>query len=298
MEVYHAGSVSKASLRLNKSQSYVSRYIAAFEKTCGGQIFHRNGRGLEPTELGRRLLPDIESVIQAMERMVGCGTVPDAAPAGEVKVFVSHAISNDFVTHLFQAVREEYPFLRLQFTEGYSEEIVSALENGDADVAIFLRNGAYLAPGDEPICQFDSYLVGFKGDPVVNRSEVLFSDLAELPLLLPSKPSMTRVLIDELAHSRGMSINVVAEVNTRGCTQSLFKSGAGYLIAPFARGTAIKTCFIGKQLEEGDLQVARICDPGLDRTLVVTAPTKRPEKVDLVKQAAVSVLRQLANQTQ
>lgn len=296
IEIYNAGSVSKASLRLNKSQSYISRYLAAFEKTCGGQIFHRNGRGLEPTDLGKRLLPEIESIISAMERMVGCGSIPDAAPAGDVKVFVSHAVCNDFVPALFGAVQKEFPFVRLQFTEGYSEEIVSSLENGSTDIGIFLRNGASLAPGDEPICKFDTYLVGFKGDPVLNRPEILFSDLAELPLLLPSKPSMTRTLIGDLAESRGIPLNIVAEVNTHGCTRSLFDSGAGYVTAPVARGSAIKASFISKRLKTGNLQVARICDPDLDRTLVVAASPKKPERVDLIKKAAVDILRELADQ--
>ncbi len=298
IEIYNAGSVSKASLRLNKSQSFISRYLAAFEKTCGGQIFHRNGRGLEPTDLGKRLLPEIESIIVAMERMVGCGAIPDAAPAGEVKVFISHALCNDFVPFLFRAVQKDYPHVRLQFTEGYSEEIVRALDDGDTDVGVFLRNGAHLAPGDEPICKFDTYLVGLKGDQFLNRPEILFSDLAEIPLLLPSKPSMTRTLIGDLAQSRGIPLNIVAEVNTHGCTRSLFDSGAGYITAPIARGSAIKASFISKRLNAGHLQVSRICDPDLERTLVVTGAQNKSETVGFVKKAAVEVLRELADQIQ
>ena len=298
IEVYNAGSISKASLRLNKSQSYISRYLAAFERTCGGQIFHRNGRGLEPTELGRRLLPEIESIIGAMEKMVGRGAIPDDVHAGDVSVHISRALNKDFISELFAAVQKELPFIRLQFTEGYSSEIASELENGGADVGVLLRNGASLAPGDEPICQFDTYLVGLNGDPMVKRQEILFSDLADIPLLMPSKSSLTRTAVCSLAESRGIPLSIVAEVDSDGSTQSLFRSGAGYLIAPIGRGSAMKIGYIGKQLNDGELEVARICDPDLDRTLVVASGSNKAEKVDMVRQIAIDILRAFENQIQ
>jgi len=293
MEIYKAGSLSKASMRLNKPQSFISRYLAAFEKECGGQIFRRNGRGVEPTELGERIIPHIESIIETMELMVGCSAIPEGAVSGEVKVFVTSVISKDFVSNLFAEVKRDYPFIRLQFSEGISFEIDSALENGTADVGILLRNGRGLAPRDEPICEFDTFLVGLAPDAMLKRQEILFRDLEHLPLLLPSEPSLTRSTICNLAASRGFPLSIVAEANSIGCTQALLESRAGYLIAPVGRGSAAGTGYVGEKIRQGHLQAARICDPALDRTLVVASSPAKRERIEIVRRAAITVLRNL-----
>src|SRR5215467_51764 len=81
-EIYSARSLSKASMRLGKAPSIVSRYLTAFEKECGGRIFHRTGRGVQLTELGEQILPQIDGIIEALERMVDCGKTPSSAIAG------------------------------------------------------------------------------------------------------------------------------------------------------------------------------------------------------------------------
>ncbi len=72
-EIFAARSLSKASMRLGKAPSIVSRHLTAFEKECGGRVFHRTGRGVQLTELGEQILPQIDRIIQALERMVDSG---------------------------------------------------------------------------------------------------------------------------------------------------------------------------------------------------------------------------------
>jgi DNA-binding transcriptional LysR family regulator len=296
-EIYAARSLSKASMRLGKAPSIVSRHLSAFEKECGGRIFHRTGRGVQLTELGEQILPQIDLIIQTLERMVDCGKTPSSAIAGNVRVTVSPVICECLIPALFSAIQQDYPLIRLQFFEGYSRQIDAALESGETDVAVFLRNGVSAGSNHEPVCQFDTYLISLPGTrlpgaAVVGRQEILFSDLEGLPLLLPSEPSFARHALSTLAESRGITLSVAAEVNSFFSMQALFEADAGYLVAAVGCGRAAETGQIGRDIRKGRVKAARIRDPDVKRTLVVGTAPSVTSRVEIVRKAAVKILRE------
>jgi len=292
-EVHRAGSLSKASMRLNKSPSILSRHIAALEKECGGKLFLRTGRGVELTELGEKVLPKIEQIIDAMDALTATGRDPQDTLAGEVRIVVSSAICKSFIQKLFARVRETYPQIHLQISEGFSVNIDMALDNGEIDVGVFLRNGRTVGATDEAICQFDTYLVGLPGDPVLARQQILLSELEGLPLLLPSEPCLARYAIGDLAASRGIQLSIIAEVDSSAWTHALLTSGAGYVIAPVGCGAAVCLGSVGQQIRRGRLGGARILDPELKRTLVVAANGGKKDRVEVVRKASIAVLREI-----
>jgi LysR family nitrogen assimilation transcriptional regulator len=297
-EIYAARSLSKASMRLGKAPSIVSRHLTAFEKECGGRIFHRTGRGVQLTELGEQILPQIDTIIQALERMVDSGKTSSTAIAGNVRVTVSPVICETLVPALFANIQQDYPLIRLQFYEGYSSQIDDALEKGATDVAVFLRNGVSAGSNHEAICQFDTYLISLPrtrlpGAAVVGRHEILFSDLEGLPLLLPSEPSFARHALNALAESRGISLSIAAEVNSMASMEALFYADAGYLIAAVGCGPAAETGHIGRDIRQGRLKAARIRDPDVKRTLVVGTAASVANRVEVVRKAAVRILKEM-----
>lgn len=293
IEIHKSGSLSRAGMRLNMAQSIVSRYLAAFEKECGGRIFYRNGRGVEPTELGERILPEIESIMEAMQRVKVFSETAADGIAGDVRILVSSAVGKSFVAKLFTEVKKDYPSIRLQFSEAYSCEIDSAFEEGSADVAVLLRNGTAIGSRDEPICQFDTYLVGLPDDPFLARDEILFVELEGLPLLMPSEPSLARFAIGNIAASKGIHLSFVAEANSPSSTQALLEAGAGYLISPVGCGSAADTGHIGVLIGQGRLRGARLCEPEFKRTLVVASNSSKLKRVDVVRKTAIRVLQDL-----
>src|SRR4051795_7351880 len=56
MAVVQAGSMSKAAIILNTTQSAISRSIADLEHTIGARLLDRNAQGVEPTQYGCALL--------------------------------------------------------------------------------------------------------------------------------------------------------------------------------------------------------------------------------------------------
>jgi DNA-binding transcriptional LysR family regulator len=250
------------------------------------------------TELGERILPQIDLIIQTLERLVDSGKPHSSAIAGTVRINITPAISGCLVPALFASIQQDYPLIRLQFFEGYSSQIDDALEKGETDIAVFLRNGIVAGSNHESICQFDTYLISLPGTrlpgaAVAGRQEILFSDLEGLPLLMPSQPSFVRHAFSVLAESRGISLSIAAEVNSLSSMQALFDSDAGYLVAAVGCGPAAETGQIGRSIRQGRLKAARIRDPDVKRTLVVGTASSVTGRVEVVRKAAVKILKEI-----
>lgn len=63
------GSLTRASLFLDTNQSLLSRQLNKLERECGARLFNRTGRGVELSEIGQRLLPQVKALLaSAMAR--------------------------------------------------------------------------------------------------------------------------------------------------------------------------------------------------------------------------------------
>ena len=58
------GSLTRAALFLDSSQSFLSRQINALERECGARLFTRTGRGVELSETGLRLFPQVKELLE------------------------------------------------------------------------------------------------------------------------------------------------------------------------------------------------------------------------------------------
>src|SRR5688572_11781122 len=63
------GSLTRAALLLDSSQSLLSRQLNALERECGARLFNRTGRGVELSEVGSRLFPRVKALLEDAERL-------------------------------------------------------------------------------------------------------------------------------------------------------------------------------------------------------------------------------------
>ena len=119
VHVASLGSLTKAAVRLDLTQSAASRRIAALEEKFGGRLFHRTGRGVRLTELGEGLLPRVKGVLGDMERLFTDARSLSGKPAGGVTLGVLPSVSRPFVRRLYKEASERFPDLRLQINEGF-----------------------------------------------------------------------------------------------------------------------------------------------------------------------------------
>lgn len=292
-QILETGSLSKTALRLNWAQSVVSRQLAAFENECGGRIFYRNGRGVVLTELGERILPLVDIIINAADEMAQCGAELRNELVGEVKVAIGPQIASLLSAPLFARLKKQHPNIRLSVWEAYSG-MKTDLKEGRTDVAVFMHSFFHGDEDDQVIGEIDTHLIGLPDSPATSSESIDFSDIEKLPLILPSAPNAWRRAIDQFAAKVNVRLNVAAEANASSPTAALVHAGVGYLIAPMMLGAAAeKMGWVGADVQAGRLRSTRIIAPGLTSKLVVSRGVSRSRCVDAVTRLIVTILHEL-----
>jgi DNA-binding transcriptional LysR family regulator len=260
------GSLTRAAVTLETTQSALSRRIAALEEECGGRLFHRTGRGVALTDVGKRLLPRVQALLADAERIGNEARTMAAAPKGDVAVGVLPSIADPLVPLLFRRARERFPGIRLQVLEGFSGEMEEWLASGRVEVATLLRYGKGLGYGERSLGSVDTCLVGPKGDAVTRPKTVKFVQLDGLPLILPV--SRLRTILEQLARRKGIKLSVEMESNSIAIQNAIVAGGGFYTVSSYYSAS--------RDLRAGILQASRIVNPSIDRTFAIRTTTQHP----------------------
>jgi LysR family nitrogen assimilation transcriptional regulator len=110
------------------------------------------------------------------------------------------------------------------------------------------------------------------------------SFLEKVPLILPSRTHGLRQLLEGVAVSHGLKLNVAIEADSLGSLLALAKAGLGYTVLPAAP--------IREELARRDVQASLLVQPEVSRTLILATPTNRP-KVRGLAQIAKTVKKEL-----
>lgn len=267
-EVAELGSLSRAAGLRKTSQSVISRQIAGLERECQGPLFHRTGRGVVLTEGGKRLLPRVKALLESADELTCLAKSDVGSPNGLVRIGVMPSIAHPLITQLFGRTRELFPGIQLRIFDGSGGQLNEWLEAGQIDIAILFRYGSDARQEDYPLVTIDSYLIGPAGDPLLQKGRVEFARLHELPLVLPGRPNAMRIVLDQLARQRGITLRVLIQCEALATQKNLAAEGGVYAI--------LWRQAIAQEMREGRLQGAKIASPRITRTVTLSTSKHHP----------------------
>lgn len=282
------GSLTRAALFLDSNQSLLSRQLNALERECGARLFNRTGRGVELSELGRRIFPQVKALLTDAEQLEAEIRGQARDPSGRVIVGSLPSISHPIVGKLFTEIRARHPAINLKILEGSSGQVEEWLADARVDIAILYRYGTTLSEFEQSLATVDSYLIGPRGDRLTAASEVPFQALNELPFILPGAPNGLRTALDFMARQAHISLAPVIEADSLPLQKSLVADEGLYTVLPLHA--------VWNDVAEGRVQAARIIDPPFQRTVsMATAKSKGPGKaVSTVAAQIVQIVDEMA----
>ena len=287
VDLVEAGSLSKVCAARGIAQSALSKQIAGLERDFDAKLFHRTGRGLVLTEFGQAIMPRVGSILSEVDALRAEISAHAGVPSGPVRLAMQTSITQFVVGALFQRVLRDYPQVELRLMEGFSGSIEEWLANGRADVGVLARyEGVHAARTDEALNTADLYLVAPAGDPLTAQPQIRFADLAHLPLVLPGIPDGLRLMLTETARKLEVPIHVAVEVDSLTAMKEIVAGGSGY--------TILTRQAVRFELAQKRLQVARIVEPTLTRTLVLSTSVHRP--MTLASRAVASLIREIGRE--
>lgn len=267
VQVAELQSLARAAVASDTAASLVSRQIAMLEAEWGGKLFDRTGRGMVLSDFGRRMLPEVQQVIEQLGRLDAAAREAAGTLTGTVHVGVLPSMSRELLPALFADIRARAPNVRLHAVEGFSGDLDEALASGRLDMTVVNRYGASLR-GEDALGTVDTCLIGRPDGLAGSAATVPFRALAGLPLVLPSTPNGLRATLDQLSRKHRIALDVVMEVDTGTAMKDVALSGHAFTLLPLM---AVKA-----ERDAGLLAAARIVRPGIVRTISLSLGRRRP----------------------
>ncbi len=282
------GSLTRAALFLDSNQSLLSRQLNALERECGARLFNRTGRGVELSEVGARLFPQVKALLADAERLDKEVRGEAKEPTGRVTLGFLPSIAQPLVGRLFSQLRSQHPAVSLKVLEGSSGQVEEWLTDARIDIAILYRYGPSLPEAEQSLAVVDSYLIGSADDALTATREVSFKALHELPFILPSAPNGLRTALDAMARQQHITLVPAVEADSLPLQKSLVATERLYTVLPLHA--------VWGEVAEGRLHAARIVEPPFQRTIAMAyAKSKGPARaVTAVASQIVAIVDDMA----
>lgn len=226
-EVARAGSIRKASAKLNIASSSINRQILALEAELGSPIFHRLHRQLRLTPAGEILVDHVRRTLKDLGRAVGQIEDLKGIRRGTVTVALVGGLASSLIIRVCSEFRERYPMVKLVFRRYDGDKITSAVTSGECDLGL-----SFLLPDDPNltvVAAIDCYVgaVVPSDHPLAKRASVRISDCIGYPMVLPDETMMVRGVLDAVFDRLSVTLYPEMESNSIEMIRGFVASGQG-----------------------------------------------------------------------
>ena len=288
VQVAELGSFTRAASLLRVAQPALSRQVRKLELELKQALLYRNGRGVVPTEAGKRLLAHGRGILQQVRRATQeVGGVKDT-PVGHVVVGMPPSVAKMATVPLVREFRRRLPEASLGIVEGLTVYVHEWLLMGRVDIALLYNPtpspGIELQPFmDEPL-----YLIRPKHERAASASRAV--PLRELPrfrLIIPSRPHAIRMHVEGQLANLGLKPQIAFEVDGVSAMLDLVAEGHGCAVLPInaIRGAGTRPGLVAQP----------IVRPRLQNRLAIALSAQRPATPLL--RAMLQLLREVGSES-
>ena len=270
VRVAELGSFTRASIALDIAQPALSRQIRLLEVELRQNLLTRNGRGALPTEAGNLLLKHGRGILHQVELAREELGAMRGALAGRVSIGLPPSLSRLITVPLTRVFKQQLPQAHLTLTEGFSVPMLEGLRVGNLDIAV-LYNAEH-SPDVEMTTLHTEELVLMSqktGHKKASRQQtVTLAEVADLALILPSRPNAFRILIESEMNAIGRNPQITLEVDGLNAILSLVKEGMGHAVLP--------SYTLSNFDDRTPFTVRRITQPRIMSQLMLLRAARRP----------------------
>ncbi len=224
--------LTRAAEKLHIAQPPLTRQIKQLEEEIGAQLFVRKPRGLELTEAGQYFLAKAKLILDKVS-----ATVEDTrriAKHGKA-VFSIGFVPSVFHGELPQMVRRlrKNKNLEIVLQDLKTREQVDALKSGKIDIG-FGRLFIDDPDVDQELLYNEPLLAALPAAHPLTRKSLSMQALSALPLIsfpAGNGPNFSDIVLG-LFYQRGLSVNVIQQVNDVQTALSLVASDMGFTLVP------------------------------------------------------------------
>ncbi|MGF9909751.1 LysR family transcriptional regulator [Brevibacillus porteri] len=195
-EIAKTGSIANAAERLFVSSPGISLAISSLEEELGVKIFDRSRTGLEPTELGKKLIARAQEILNHIEEFKNEARHDSSEFEGQLSISTVPGICRTIIPKTLASINLKFPKVHLHVKETHLTQVRKDVLNGDVDIGII-----YSFPSSHEENQLlttthitdTSMMVCFRNDSELASRDILYmEDLYSYPLVGSTNLSDTK----------------------------------------------------------------------------------------------------------
>ena len=285
-----AGNFTRASDRLNVTQSAVSALVRELETALAIRLFDRTTRRVELTDAGREFQPTAEKLIADLDHAMHNVHELAERKRGRITVAAPPLLAAVLMPTVIAAFHRDFPGITVILLDVPTSQIVASVRSGEADLGVgtftldekglirrqLTRDALML------FCQAQS--------PLAALERPKWRDLKGLPLITLTRESGIRTLVEYGYEAAGLSSQPAYEVSQITTALALVEAGLGVSVLPTYALTASRT----RQIAAHRLSV-----PNVSRDVIViareghTLPPSTTDFLNRLQREATSLSRQI-----
>ena len=235
--VAKTGSIIRASEQLFLSPQSISGQLGELEANLGVQLFQKKGRGLEPTDMGRRLLSYADEIFALGEDLLNEVRHQNIKKHTPFRIGITDSVAKSIAYHVIAPVLQLDDSIRLICSEGKLASLLAELSVNQLDLVIADRP----MPASLNVRAYN-HLIGESKLAVFASRKLLESYsqpafpamLNNAPFLMPGEDFSYQKKLIAWFESQKIYPDIVAEFEDSALLKYFGQAGAGFFAAPLA----------------------------------------------------------------
>ena len=200
-QIAESGNVSRAAEVLRIAQPSLSQQILNLEEELGVDLLFRHARGVTPTELGLKFYDHARRILHEVERAKDSMRLQASSPCGRVSVGLPTSACRGLSLPLHRAMVTALPGITLHLVEAMTATLDEWIQTGRLDVALLYDHKAFEHVAWTEMMVEELMLIVPAGHAMAALGRIAFRDVFQqaLPIVLPGRPNVLRVVVEQLA---------------------------------------------------------------------------------------------------
>ncbi len=202
------------------------------EHAAGTSLLYRRRSGIEPTPAGHMLVRHARNLIRLMDRMEGeLGEYADGV-RGQVRIVANTSVITEFLPEQLSGFLVEHPDVRIALNEVTSDQAISDVLDGHADIALFSEAAEPRTLETFPYARDRLMVIVPSGHALDGQKELRFEEtLCHAHVGLNPGSSLLEQLTS-IADNLGGSINFAVQVTSFDAVMRMVEAGLGVGVLP------------------------------------------------------------------
>ena len=197
------GSIARAAVEMNISQSSITSAIDLIEQTTGAELLRRMpAKGVVPTDKGLEVGKRVQEFLEQARIFESDLLTLTGDPAGTLRLACYAPTAPYVLPPILKRISEQYPQIRIELKEGDMHSITELLNSGAVDLALTYRRET---PDTQPFERmFRATPIALIPDvsPLARQRDVDLSELVEMPMIL-ARPARDTCLFHRAVSGKG-----------------------------------------------------------------------------------------------